>query len=303
MHIKQNIADIQAHFSTIIDAIDIELIIAHVLEKDRVFVIAHEDYVLTDKQTMLIYDLCTQRAHGYPLAYITHTKEFFGRNFIVSEDTLIPRPETELMITTIIEHIIQEKKDHILLCDIGTGSGIIPITLTKELHNIVKNTSYIASDISLQALAIAQKNLVQHNSGHITLSCSDLLSDDSLTTMIHTTQQKNILFTANLPYVNCADKKKLLTQKNSTSLAYEPACALWSDDKGLAHYKKLITQTHKLHQGMHHITEITSFYEIDPQQPHDIIAYITTIAPNSIINIYQDLTHRPRIVQWTHLNA
>lgn len=282
--------------------IDIELIIAHVLKKDRVFIITHSDDLLTHVHYTTIHHLCTQRAHGYPLAYITGTKEFFGREFFVSENTLIPRPETELMITTVIDHITKNKKDHILFCDIGTGSGIIPITLAKELKDCALTTSYAASDTSQDALKIAKKNITHHKTDDVHIYYSNLLTNSNLYTLLRDTQEHTIFITANLPYVDYDDQEKLYARKESSSLKFEPARALWSSDKGLDHYKKLITQTISLHSDLRTKKEIHSFYEIDPLQATTLCTFISNNTVFDSTTIYYDLTHRPRLIHWT-LNA
>lgn len=281
-----------------IDHLDYSLIIAHVLKKDRVFVLAYPETILTKSQEEEIKRLHTLRAQGYPLAYICNTKEFFGRSFAVTRDTLIPRPETEIMISDIINFCSSLSADQrILIIDIGTGSGAIIITLACELHCTHVHT-FIATDISPRALTIAQKNMRSHNVAHmISLHQSDLLHDPQLQNTLMTSNPSQIIIAANLPYVDSAQSDILLSDPASRGLAFEPDGALWSDDHGLAHYKTLIAQTIQLKQSFHK-TPCTSFYEIDPAQEKSLSDHIFACTKNTS-HITRDLTNRPRILSWS----
>lgn len=297
----KTIGDIFTEITQDLHAIDAEIIIAHVLQKNRVFVVAHKDHALTQQEVDTIKKLATKCMHGCPIAYITGKKEFYGRDFIVSEETLVPRPETELLISTIIEKLKKESVQNILFCDIGTGSGIIPITLKKELdpHNNKKGFSFIATDISKEALDVAQKNSCTHNANNISFFNADLLNDQKLRSILLHTSKENIIITANLPYVDIEDREELLTKKESFALKHEPHISLWSSDFGLSYYKKLITQTQELADNTTQQKNICSFYEIDPKQVKKIKEYITHISPQSTIIVFRDLAHRPRLIQWS----
>ncbi len=170
-------------------------------------------------------------------------KDFYGRDFIVTKDTLIPRPETEQLIDLVLTlagkpflpGVRAPKRilpPHPIILDVGTGTGCIAITLAKELPE----AKIYASDISAPALKIAKKNAVKH-SAPITTIISHLLdkvNDGTLPTPD--------LVVANLPYVDpdwpWLDKK---------SLSKEPSIALYADDHGLALIKKLIIQASHLY--------------------------------------------------------
>lgn len=292
-----SIKNIISVFSTQIDIIDIELIIAHVLKKDRVFVITHRDQILSQDTVDIIDHLCTKRAAGYPLAYITGYKEFFGRSFFVSEHTLIPRAETEILITSVIDEVKNGQLSDIMICDIGTGSGIIPITLQKELQKNISKFQIIASDISQKALDIAQKNLSQHCVSHIPLYKEDLLSG-MIFDLCKNTSAKDIFITANLPYVHTRKKEFLISQKNSCALQYEPDTSLWSGDAGMAHYKNLIVQTSHLIKILPKNKTVFSFYEIDPDQTEDILSYIRIHDPHGTLSCTKDLAQKDRLITW-----
>ena len=208
-----------------ISRLDAELILANSLGKDRVFLHAHPDYELSEKEERKADSNLERRANHEPIAYILGYKEFYGRKFTVSPDVLIPRPETEAII-----NLAKELKPQTIL-DVGTGSGCIAITLKLELPT----SDVSAVDISPKALKIAEKNAADLGA-KITFKESDLLSR---------VQDKYDLIVANLPYVD----------KNwdwlSPELAYEPDLALYAKDTGLYDIKRLIRQAeaHLTKQG------------------------------------------------------
>ena len=207
-----------------IDHLDSELIVAFVLNKDRTFVHAHPEYVFTEVEFAKTQDLTARRVAGEPLAYILGFKEFYGRNFRVTKDTLIPRPETEALINLTKTLKVQK------ILDVGTGGGCIAITLALEMPE----TEVDAIDISPEALDIAREN-AEKLGANVNFYQSDLLGNAG----------KYDAIVANLPYVD----------KNwdwlSPELDYEPDTALYAEDEGLYLIKKLIDQTpsHLNHDG------------------------------------------------------
>lgn len=184
---------------------EIELLLMNVLGKSKEFLFLNPDFTLSQEQVNLLTDLVNRRKNGEPLAYITGSKNFYGRNFKVTKDTLIPRPETEELINLVLK--LNKTKPIKSILDVGTGSGCIAITLAKELPV----ASIFASDISKEALEIAKENTKTHNA-KITFFESDLL--------------KNIpdqfdLIIANLPYV-----PEEIYKQNFEQLKNEPRLAL-----------------------------------------------------------------------------
>ena len=202
-----------------ISHLDAELILAHALNKERVFLHAHPDYELTESEQKKAEDYLNRRQNHEPVAYILGSKEFYGREFAVTPDTLIPRPETEAIIDLVKELSLEKPK----ILDVGTGSGCIAITLKLELPE----SDVIAVDISEKALAVAEKNA---NNMHANLEFkkSDLLKN---------VDEKFDIIVANLPYVD----------KNwdwlSPELDFEPETALYSEDFGLKDIKNLILES------------------------------------------------------------
>lgn len=203
---------------------DAELLLMHVLNTNKEFLFLHPDMELTQEQENLLLELSTRRKNGEPLAYLTGVKTFFGRNFKVTKDTLIPRPETEELINLTLE--LNNQKPLKTILDVGTGSGCIAITLAKELPN----AQVFASDISADALNVAKENAQKHNT-QITFFESNLLSNVT---------GKFDLIIANLPYV-----PEDVYQQNFEQLKTEPKLAL-VDSEGWPKTIELL-QTASLH--------------------------------------------------------
>ena len=199
-----------------LDHLDSELILAHILGKDRTFLHAHPDFELSEADLAQINAFAARCALGEPLAYILGFKEFYGRNFKVTHDTLVPRPETEALI-----EVIKGIKPHKIL-DVGTGSGCIAVTLALELLD----SEVDAVDISLQALAVAREN-AENLGAKVDFYQSNLLTK---------IDGQYDLIVANLPYVD-ANWDWL-----GPELAFEPQTALYAEDGGLALIKQLIEQ-------------------------------------------------------------
>lgn len=196
-----------------------------------------------------------------PEAYKTGFQDFYGRDFFVTPDVLIPRPETEQIIDTIlnlagksylpgVKPSLRKLPENPTILDVGTGSGCIAITIKKELPE----AEVYASDISESALKIARKN-AEHQHTAIHLIISHLL--------------KNVNFTpdvivANLPYV---DKNWDWLDKNS--LSYEPDIALYAEDHGLKLIKELISQSASIKVPY-------LILEADPSEHREIINYAKT---------------------------
>jgi len=142
--------------------LDCLLLLEFVLEKPRDWLFAHDDELLTDSQSERLDACAKRRADRIPLAYITGSKEFYGRTFSVTENTLIPRPESEAIIEMLRDINIKTTINTVI--DVGTGSGILAITAKLEFPDIHVS----ATDVSPQALTTARKN-AKHWQTHINL--------------------------------------------------------------------------------------------------------------------------------------
>src|SRR3990167_6098292 len=129
---------------------EMDILMAFVLRKPKEFIYAHPTHKITKSQYNKFQNLVKRRERGEPMAYLIEHKEFYGLDFLVNQHVLIPRPDTE----TLIETVLPQLKPGQVVCDIGTGSGNIAITL-KKLH---PSCNVIATDISKTALGVAKRN-------------------------------------------------------------------------------------------------------------------------------------------------
>lgn len=286
-----------------IDPLDAELLLAHVLKKTREFVLAHPEQKVSKYVSAQVCKLFRKRTGGIPLAYLTGHKDFFWLDFLVNKNVLVPRPETEVLVESVLSEcrvqITGGKK--IALIDVGTGSGCIPIAVTKSLHHhITTSLKVFAIDISKPALRIAKLNAKKHHV-KIKFICGDLLTSlvDNLTIQQFNPGSRDIrshygagnstiIITANLPYLTPKQ------YKNSPSIQHEPKSALVAGKTGLEFYEKLLLQVNSLCSMLH--VPCSIFLEIDPSQSKPIKILIKKYFPNTKIEIKKDLSGRDRVV-------
>lgn len=199
--------------------LDAQLIAQHVLGKDRSWLLAHNEHNIDSTLQRRLEDFVTKRAERQPLAYLLGVQEFFGRRFDVSPNVLIPRPETEQLITQLLA--LGPKPGNRLL-DVGTGSGAIAITAKLELPFL----NVTATDISRTTLHQAQ-----HNAKKLDATLTFLESD--LLKSVPAGEFRFIM--ANLPYVG-------KSWETSPETAYEPQHALFANQNGLQLIFKLLDQ-------------------------------------------------------------
>ena len=132
-------------------------LVQHVLARDRTFVLAHPEQLISDEQGQTFRELLLRRASGEPLQYLTTHQAFFGLDFEVTKGVLIPRPETELLVETALGFLKNIPAPQ-AICDVGTGSGCIAITLLHECSN----AHAVAIDVSPSALEVAKRNARRH---------------------------------------------------------------------------------------------------------------------------------------------
>ncbi|MBI2989930.1 MAG: peptide chain release factor N(5)-glutamine methyltransferase [Candidatus Magasanikbacteria bacterium] len=277
------------------ERLDAELILAHSLGKTREWIIAHPEHAPPLLERWRFKRNVSKRMHGLPLAYITGYKTFFGLNFVVNKYTLIPRPETELLVEETLNIIKTESKNipkkNTLLIDIGTGSGCIPISILESISKTLGNSennqriATIATDISGKALKIAKKNQKKHAT-KIKFIKQNLLPPASVL-VSYLKKTDLILITANLPYLS-------EEQWNSeSSIKYEPKAALVAPDQGLGLYKNLFRQIVDVIQKDETELKQKKIYilcEIGPCQSARLTTYIKKIIKNADIKIKKDLS-------------
>jgi len=192
------------------------LLLAHVLGRTREWVLAHPEAELTPEQSERFSRLMEQAERGAPLPYLLGQWEFFGLSFKVTPDVLIPRPETELLVEKALEkipnlrHSPQKAREsqNPKIVDVGTGSGIIAVTLAVKLPH----AHIAATDVSAAALEVARANAVAHGAGdRVQFIQGDLLEGVG----------KENLICANLPYISTAELATLPVAKHEPTLALD----------------------------------------------------------------------------------
>jgi release factor glutamine methyltransferase len=206
-----------------------ELLLIHVLGRDRAWLYAHPEIPIDPAQAEAFFSLTNKRAAGTPTQYLTGKQEFWGLDFEVTSDVLIPRPETEHVVEVALARIGESRRSAPLrVADIGTGSGCLAVALAKELPQ----AKIFATDISAAALAIASRNAAGHNvTDRITFVECNLLDG------IHDHAPFDVIV-SNPPYVARKDTQSLPIDVRE----HEPQIALFAGEDGMAIYPPLIAQ-------------------------------------------------------------
>ena len=194
--------------------LDAEILFCDVMQFDRSRIYSHPEQVVPDDKSALFQSLIEQRQQGRPIAHITGKKEFWSLELAISEDTLIPRPETELLVETALQMIPDNEAFNIL--DLGTGSGAIAIAIASERPNC----KIVATDINKNALTMAKKNAETYQLQNIQFCRSNWYLDIPLQTFD--------LIVSNPPYIKQNDEH--LSQGD---VRFEPELALVAGADGM----------------------------------------------------------------------
>jgi release factor glutamine methyltransferase len=206
-------------------------LVAYVLDRDRSFILSHAEDPMGEEQTALFCQYLERRAEGEPLQYITGHQEFFGLDFEVTRDVLIPRPETELLIEVALK-LMAGFGEAPFICDVGTGSGCIAITLVHQ----VPQARAVAIDISPEALAVAQRNAAHHSAtDRIDFVLSDCFAALSPPDPRHLSFD---LIVSNPPYV----EERAMAGLQREVRDFEPRAALAAGEDGLAIIRRLLLE-------------------------------------------------------------
>lgn len=205
--------------------LEAELLMGHVLHKNRAYIFAHPEYELTQTQLNEFHRLINARASGVPIAYLTGFREFWSLHLKVNAHTLIPRHETERLVELTLELLANTPKANIL--DLGTGSGAIALAVASERPD----WNITACDYSIEALAVARENAQTLGINNISFYHSDWFSNLPM-------QQYHVIL-SNPPYI--AEHDPHLKQGD---LPFEPITALVSSQEGLADLQYLIEHSY-----------------------------------------------------------
>lgn len=203
--------------------LDCLILLEDELRRDRSYILAHPEVAINQKYIKSLSLKLNQRKRHVPIAYIRKKIEFYRRTFFVNNDVLVPRPESESMISLL--KLINFAPGVVNIADIGTGSGVLGITAALEISNSVVDLY----DNSREAIEIAKKN-----SKRFGIKLKTRLSD-----LLTNLDGKYDVMLANLPYVP-------LNFPVSKSIKHEPENAIFSDNSGLSHYKKFWNQLKQL---------------------------------------------------------
>ncbi len=208
-----------------------ERLLLHVLGRERSFLYAHSGYLLTAAEELQFAQLLEERAQGIPVQYLVGYQEFFGREFFVAPGVLIPRPETEQAVETLLELIPPDAP--VLLADVGTGSGCIAVTLALERPC----ARIIATDLSPDALSIARENARRLGAENVTFLHGDLLQPlmDSEIGGVDG-------IVSNPPYIGEDEVAGLQREVRD----FEPRMALTPGRSGLEAYARIVPQAERL---------------------------------------------------------
>ena len=247
------------------------LLLAAALERPKTWVLAHGEYEPKPQEIQNIHSLLKRTTDGQPLPYVLGQWEFFGRAFKVTPDVLIPRPETESLVEIALDRVKGIKQPKII--DVGTGSGAIAITLTAELPT----ARVIASDISREALLIAQENARCLGHPEIRFLQADLLAPLS---------GQFDLICANLPYIPTGKLQDLQVAQ------WEPRRALDGGESGLDAITPL------LQQARSRLTpDGLILIEIEASLGPASLSEAKAAFPKAQIRLVQDLAGQDRIIE------
>jgi release factor glutamine methyltransferase len=262
-----------------------ELLLIHVLGRDRTWLYAHPEAALDSASTQRYFALVARRAAGEPTQYITSKQEFWGLEFEVTSDVLIPRPETEHVIEVALERMGSAARGaRLRIADVGTGSGCLAVSLAKEFPH----AEIFATDISEPALAVARRNAERHEfTSRVSFTRCNLLEEFSAGSQI--AGRPSILFdliVSNPPYIALADAAGLPREVRE----HEPEQALFAGERGFEVYPALVAQAEsRLHSGGVLVLELG----------HDSLAAVRSILNATAwrdIRVTNDLAGIPRVI-------
>ena len=208
--------------------IEAQTIIMHSLNISKTKLISEGLRELTEEEINIIESLINRRLNYEPLSYIINKKEFYGFDFYVDSNVLIPRPETEEIIDLVLDYT--KDKDNISICDIGSGSGNIPITLKKLFLEQNKNIDITALEISSSAVEVIKKNALNILGS---IDSINIINADALDFL---PVKKFDIIVSNAPYVPLRDRDSL-----QRDLEFEPQNALYSGYDGLDFYRSFLS--------------------------------------------------------------
>lgn len=249
--------------------LDAELLLAFILRKPREFLFTYPEKQLTTTQAIRFSRLVTRRQKREPMAYILGRKEFFGLEFAVNTQVLVPRPETELLVEEVIRLFSGKQRPKII--DVGVGSGAIAVAIKHALPQ----AQVYGTDSSRTALEVARKNARKQKTT-IHFKHGSLLSPFP--------QVRFDCVVSNPPYLTAQEMK-------NPDLKFEPRGALFGGRGGIEVYKKLLSTVPD-----HLASGGSLLLEIGSSQAKTLTSLVKKILPAALIQVKKDLAHRDRVM-------
>ncbi len=275
--IKSALAQAAERLAAVSDSalLDAEILLCRVLDKERSHLRAWPDKCLQAEHASTFWTLVEERQQGKPIAYILSSREFWSREFYVTPDVLIPRPDTELLIELSLKLLPEDQPASLI--DLGTGSGIIAITLAAERPQ----AKVSAADISLAALAIAKHNALRHQLSGIRFYHSNWFDQVPAGTFD--------LIISNPPYISEND-----SHLQQGDIRFEPQSALVATQQGLSDIQIIAGQARSRLKNQGHL-----LIEHGYNQQQQVQAIFTELGYDQV-QTYQDLSGQPRVTygQW-----
>jgi release factor glutamine methyltransferase len=258
--------------------LDAEVLLAHVLGRKRAWLYAHPEFTLSDEQGQAFLALVERRRRRQPVPYIVGHREFYGLDFAVDRRVLIPRPETELLVQQALEAAprFSAGAEPLLIADIGTGSGIVAVSLALHLPAAV----IYATDASEGALQVAAANAARHGvADRVQLLAGPLLQP---------LPQRVQIIVANLPYV----PTEVLGSLAPDVVEYEPLAALDGGADGLVHIRSLLHEA-----GEWLLPGGVVLLEIGADQGAQVVSLAREHYPGARVELFQDYARLDRVVR------
>lgn len=252
--------------------LDTEVLLAHVLQKDRIYLYVHFEEPLEAKELATFHELVRRRGMREPVAYLTGQREFMGLNFQVTPAVLIPRPDTEILVEAALTRL--QKIEAPIIADIGTGSGAIALSVLAHRTE----AKAVATDISTEALTVAKRNAeslkvaerVTFRQGDLCAPLAGQIFDAIL---------------VNPPYIAESERQSLQPEVRD----YEPARALFAEHEGMAFYERLLDETGNFLQAQGFLA-----VEAGIGQARKIQSLVTNLWQR--VEILKDYTGKERVV-------
>jgi release factor glutamine methyltransferase len=280
-----------------------ELLLLHTLRRDRAWLYAHPEEIVSEPDARRFFELIARRAAGEPTQYLTGEQEFWGLEFAVTPDVLIPRPETEHVIEVALDRLAlreiragRPQKNagaglHIV--DVGTGSGCIAIALAKELPA----AKIYGTDVSVAALKVASRNAIEHGFLEIAFLESNLLDVFAAAVPEPGKQPLRLdLIVSNPPYVARREAATLAREVRD----HEPEIALYGGEEGYELYGALVSQAAQLLQPGGILVLELGYNSLPAVQPLlDAATWTNVAATNDLAGIPRVLAAE-RLAKATH---